>query len=79
MSDAQLEAVMYAGQAHETVLPDGSRKGFLIGDGTGVGKGREISGIILDNFNSGRTKTAGEIVKETVLNILDEMGEDDLG
>lgn len=56
LSDAQLESVMYAGQAHETVLPDGNRKGFLIGDGTGVGKGREISGIILDNFNSGRTK-----------------------
>lgn len=56
LSDAQLEAVMYAGQAHESKLPNGDRKGFLIGDGTGVGKGREISGIILDNFNSGRTK-----------------------
>lgn len=32
------------------------RKGFFIGDGTGLGKGREISGIILDNWLRGRTK-----------------------
>lgn len=32
------------------------RKGFFIGDGTGVGKGREIAGIILDNWNQGRRK-----------------------
>lgn len=68
LSDAQLEAVMYAGQAHETVLPDGSRKGFLIGDGTGVGKGREISGIILDNFNSGRTKAVWVSVSSGLVN-----------
>lgn len=68
LSDAQLEAVMYAGQAHETVLPDGNRKGFLIGDGTGVGKGREISGIILDNFNSGRTKAVWVSVSSGLVN-----------
>lgn len=55
-SDAQLEAIVYAGQAHQQTLPDGTRKGYFIGDGTGVGKGREISGIILDNFNQGRKK-----------------------
>ena len=68
LSDAQLEAVMYAGQAHETVLPNGDRKGFLIGDGTGVGKGREISGIILDNFNSGRTKAVWVSVSSGLVN-----------
>lgn len=68
LSDAQLEAVMYAGQAHETILPDGNRKGFLIGDGTGVGKGREISGIILDNFNSGRTKAVWVSVSSGLVN-----------
>ncbi len=68
LSDAQLEAVMYAGQAHETVLPNGNRKGFLIGDGTGVGKGREISGIILDNFNSGRTKAVWVSVSSGLVN-----------
>ena len=56
LSDAQLVAVTYAGQAHEQKLPDGRRKGFFIGDGTGVGKGRQIAGIILDNFMQGRTK-----------------------
>jgi antirestriction protein ArdC/phage/plasmid primase-like uncharacterized protein len=56
LSIAQLEAVVYAGQAHSELLPNGSRKGFFIGDGTGVGKGREISGIILDNMMQGRNK-----------------------
>ena len=56
LSDAQMVTVTYAGQAHEQKLPDGRRKGFFIGDGTGVGKGRQIAGIILDNFMQGRTK-----------------------
>lgn len=56
LSDAQLVTVTYAGQAHEQKLPDGSRRGFFIGDGTGVGKGRQIAGIILDNFMQGRKK-----------------------
>lgn len=56
LSDAQLENVVYAGQAHEQTLGDGRRKGYFIGDGTGVGKGRQISGIIMDNFLQGRKK-----------------------
>ncbi len=32
------------------------RRGFMIGDGTGVGKGRESVGIILDNWMQGRRK-----------------------
>lgn len=56
LSIAQLESIVYAGQAHSETLPNGSRKGFFIGDGTGVGKGREISGIILDNMMQGRKK-----------------------
>jgi hypothetical protein len=56
LSDAQLEIISYAGQAHEKMLPDGKRQGFFIGDGTGVGKGREVAGIILDNFNQGRKR-----------------------
>ena len=59
LSLAQLEAVVYAGQAHEQILPNGVRRGFFIGDGTGVGKGREISGIILDNMRQGRKKHYG--------------------
>ncbi len=56
LSLAQLEAIVYAGQAHQQQLPAGERRGFFIGDGTGVGKGREIAGIMLDNFRSGRAK-----------------------
>ena len=56
LSDAQMVTVTYAGQSHSQMLPDGSRRGFFIGDGTGVGKGRQIAGIILDNFMQGRTK-----------------------
>lgn len=59
LSDVQLEAVAAAGQAHSKSLRIGDlimRMGFLIGDGTGVGKGREIAGIILDNWLKGRKK-----------------------
>lgn len=55
-SDAQLEQIVYAGQAHEQKLPDGRRKGYFFGDGTGVGKGTEIGGVISDNWNHGRRK-----------------------
>ena len=38
LSALQLEAVVYACQAHETFLSNEERRGFLIGDGAGVGK-----------------------------------------
>jgi hypothetical protein len=56
LSDVQLERVIYAGQRHEQRLADGSRAGFFVGDGTGVGKGRILAGIIADNFNQGRKR-----------------------
>jgi predicted RNA methylase len=56
LSDIQLERVIYAGQRHEQRLPDGSRGGFFVGDGTGVGKGRVLAGIIADNWNQGRER-----------------------
>jgi predicted RNA methylase len=61
LSVAQLEPIVYAGQAHSKMLPavEGEapvRRGFMDGDGTGVGKGRIISGVILDNWNQGRKK-----------------------
>lgn len=52
----QLEAVALSGQAHQSFLPNGERKGAFIGDGPGVGKGRTISAIIMDNWNQGRKK-----------------------
>ncbi|KAJ0173330.1 hypothetical protein K1T71_011506 [Dendrolimus kikuchii] len=56
LSALQLEAVVYASQAHEHMLPDGTRAGFLIGDGAGVGKGRTIGGIIFENYIKGRKR-----------------------
>lgn len=32
------------------------RRGFFLGDGTGAGKGRQVAGIILDNWLQGRRK-----------------------
>ncbi len=96
LSDAQLESVVLAGEAHsrhlstwfrigsgwETVhlwsantdaVPEGSaatiagmdetftdpiqfRRGWMLGDGTGCGKGREVAAIILDNWLNERTR-----------------------
>ncbi|WP_255607774.1 strawberry notch family protein [Methylosinus sp. Sm6] len=78
LSDAQLETIIYAGEAHGEFLA-GSwtvdetfdlvsaaaesaagavrfRRGFMLGDGTGAGKGRQSAGIILDNWMRGRRK-----------------------
>lgn len=78
LSDAQLESVIYAGEAHQRFL-DGwfvrssetgevrearedekhklrLRKGYFIGDGAGCGKGRQIAGVIMDNWIKGRRR-----------------------
>jgi hypothetical protein len=74
LSSAQLESVIYAGEAHSGFLagtftpnetletlsaaPGGDRyrRGWFLGDSTGTGKGRQVAGIILDNWCQGRTK-----------------------
>ena len=56
LSKLQLEGILFACQKHCEFAPDGKRAGFMIGDGAGVGKGRQISGIIIDNFVRGRRK-----------------------
>ncbi|ESO95520.1 hypothetical protein LOTGIDRAFT_117101, partial [Lottia gigantea] len=56
LSALQLEAITYASQRHETILPSGERAGFLIGDGAGVGKGRTIAGTIFENYLQGRKR-----------------------
>ncbi|EIE19331.1 hypothetical protein COCSUDRAFT_19644, partial [Coccomyxa subellipsoidea C-169] len=56
LSQLQLEGVLYACTKHQELLPSGQRAGFFIGDGAGVGKGRQIAGIILDNYVRGRRR-----------------------
>jgi hypothetical protein len=56
LSAVQLEAVSIAGQQNDIVLPSGHRASALIGDGTGVGKGRIGAAILLDNWNKGRKR-----------------------
>lgn len=70
LSSLQLEGIVYASQSHLRFLPDGSRGAFYISDSAGkrepsssknqhvlgVGKGRQISGILMDNFARGRMK-----------------------
>ncbi|MDW9658546.1 methylase [Sinorhizobium meliloti] len=78
LSDAQLESIIYAGEAHSDFLA-GSwtvdetfdvvsaarddatsavrfRRGWFLGDGTGAGKGRQVAGILLDNWLKGRRR-----------------------
>lgn len=56
ISDIQIEDVIYAGQATESLLPDGSRRGHWNGDGTGIGKGREIYAFMYEQHERGQTK-----------------------
>ncbi len=78
LSDAQLESVILAGEAHAghlagtwtvdetfdvvSAAPDDAedavrfRRGWFLGDGTGAGKGRQVAGILLDNWLKGRQR-----------------------
>jgi predicted RNA methylase len=78
LSDAQLESVIYAGEAHHGYLSGAwlvdptwdlvsaapadaqgavrFRRGWFLGDGTGAGKGRQVAGILLDNWLKGRRR-----------------------
>ena len=78
LSDAQLESVIYAGNAHTGYLAGAwtvdetfdavsaaaddadnavrFRRGWFLGDGTGAGKGRQVAGILLDNWLKGRRR-----------------------
>ena len=78
LSDAQLESIIYAGEAHSEFLAGAwtvdatfdvvaaarddaenavrFRRGWFLGDGTGAGKGRQVAGILLDNWLKGRRR-----------------------
>ncbi|CAJ1340021.1 unnamed protein product [Effrenium voratum] len=53
LSSPQLEAVALAARRFCQRLTTGAKCGFLLGDGTGCGKGRCISALILDQWNRG--------------------------
>ncbi|HMO80004.1 MAG TPA: strawberry notch family protein [Pyrinomonadaceae bacterium] len=67
LSAMQLERIIYAGQAHEQKLADGSRAGISIGDGTGTGKTATLAGIILDNWFQGRRRSVWFSVKADLI------------
>ncbi|KAL8134766.1 hypothetical protein AgCh_009688 [Apium graveolens] len=56
LSCLQIETIVYASQKHLQHLADGTRAGFFVGDGAGVGKGRTIAGLLLENWQHGRRK-----------------------
>ncbi|KAH8060371.1 hypothetical protein JL721_9133 [Aureococcus anophagefferens] len=56
LSGLQLETVVYAAMRHEKTLANGSRAGFALWDGAGMGKGRQLAGIIHNNWRCGRKK-----------------------
>lgn len=57
LSNPQLERVCYAGQRHSQRLTTGARAAYVLGDGTGFGKGRALAGMIIDNYNQERRRT----------------------
>ena len=65
LSNLQIEAIVYACKRHDEFLLDGSRSGFLIGDGAVVGKGRIIAGIVFENHLRGRKKQYGFLYPTT--------------
>jgi hypothetical protein len=67
ISVVQLERVVAAGQRHGQTLADGSRAGYFLGDGTGVGKGRTLAAIIYDNYLQGRRRAVWLSVSATLL------------
>jgi len=58
LSSLQLEGVLYASQRMQQILPDGTRAGFFLADGAGVGKGRQIAAIIMDSLFRGYSSRA---------------------
>lgn len=78
LSCLQIETLVYACQRHLQHLPSGARAGFFVGDGAGVGKGRTIAGLILENWHLARTKalwiSVGSDLKFDSRRDLDDVG-----
>jgi hypothetical protein len=57
LSSLQLETVCYAARRFRMSLPDGRTAGYILGDGTGCGKGRVISALLFHMWNSGARRS----------------------
>ena len=57
LSGLQLESIVYASMRHTIDLPTKERGGFLVGDGPGIGKGRQIAGLIFENYRRRRKRS----------------------
>ena len=67
ISNVQMEGVAIAGIQNSIVLPGGYRAWALLGDGTGVGKGREGAAIAWDNWRQGRKRIVFVSVKPDLM------------
>ena len=58
LSALQMESVTYACMRHEQRLPGerNERAGFFLGDGAGVGKGRQIAGLVYEHRRRGGSR-----------------------
>ncbi|XP_010472790.1 PREDICTED: protein strawberry notch [Camelina sativa] len=83
LSCLQIETLVYACQRHLQHLADGTRAGFFVGDGAGVGKGRTIAGLIWENWKHGRRKalwiSIGSDLKYDARRDLDDVGATSVG
>ncbi|CAL1128430.1 unnamed protein product [Cladocopium goreaui] len=57
LSSLQLETVCFAARRFRNKLPDGRTAGYVLGDGTGCGKGRVISALLYHMWNSGHRRS----------------------
>ncbi|CAJ2663872.1 unnamed protein product [Trifolium pratense] len=78
LSGIQLEAAVHICQRHTQKIGNGATAGFLLGDGTGVGKGRTIAGVIRENWSHGRKKSLW-ISSNSILNLDVRRDLDDVG
>ena len=89
LSDAQLETLILAGEAHAGRLAGAwtvnatcdvvaaaaddaagavrFRRGFMLGDGTGAGKGRQVAAVMLDNWLKGRRRAVWVSKSDTLI------------
>jgi len=57
LSSLQLETVTLAARRFRQSLPDGRTAGYVVGDGTGCGKGRVIASLLFHMWNCGHRRS----------------------